>query len=178
MIDSFVSIFVDCHWIVSVLIFASAVCFGVNLCKKSLFGFSVIGFLGIGISIGLGVSSVWGEFMHCFWMALDIIILEVALLGLAKLVIFLFSLKRKVSDFAVIDGNSVPVDEMGNPNYDFLLGHEGECVTDLKPIGKVKIDGRVYNVRSEKGYLFNGNFVVVVKTESSNIYVKKIKSLG
>ena len=177
MIDSFVSIFVDCHWIVPVLVFA-AVCFSVCLCKKSLYIFSTIGFSALGISIGLAISTVWGDFMSCFWIAFDIILIELVLLGIAKIVIFLFSFKKKVLDYAVIDGNPVPVDNMGNPNYDFLLGKEGECVTDLKPIGKAKINGRVYNVRSEKGYLYNGNFIVVVKTESSNIYVRKIKSLG
>ena len=83
--------------------------------------------------------------------------------------------KRKKKNSATINGNVVPVDDMGNPNYSFLIGKKGECTTDLKPIGKAKIDGKVYIVTSEKGYLYFGNAIEVVKTESSIIYVKKIK---
>jgi len=84
--------------------------------------------------------------------------------------------RKKKSNLIVVDGNKVPADEMGNPNYSFLVGKTGECITDLKPIGKAKICGHIFTVKSEKGYLYNGNFVEVVKTESTTIYVKKIKA--
>ena len=90
---------------------------------------------------------------------------------------FLFKIfrKRKNKNLIQVDGNIVPSDDVGNPNYSFLIGKIGECVTDLKPIGKAKIEGNIYNVKSEKYYLYNGNRVRVVRTEGSTIYVEKIK---
>ena len=63
---------------------------------------------------------------------------------------------------------------MGNPDFSFLNSKTGVCVTDLKPSGKVEIEGEVYNVLARKGYIYCGISVRVVKTVGASIYVEKI----
>lgn len=54
-----------------------------------------------------------------------------------------------------------------------LKDKEGICTTDLRPSGKVEIDGEIYDAVALDGYIIRGKTVYVVKQESYNIFVRR-----
>ena len=54
-----------------------------------------------------------------------------------------------------------------------VVGKEGRAVTDLRPSGKVEVDGEVYDAVSSLGdYIVKGMAVTVVKYQGGQIYVE------
>jgi len=56
---------------------------------------------------------------------------------------------------------------------DSLIGIKGTALTILRPAGKVEIDGDVYNATAETGYIDKGEEIVVVKHETTSLFVRK-----
>lgn len=54
-----------------------------------------------------------------------------------------------------------------------LLNKKGVCSTDLRPSGKVEIDGQWYDAVALDGFVEKGRSVYVVKQENYNIFVRK-----
>jgi len=177
MIQGFVDLWTLSDWYVLLLIAFALVCLCIEMFT---FSFSIVGLTGIVLGflgLWLGISDNWSLCDSILWVIADILIIFILVLVSLKLIAIHFKNKkiRAKTDYLLIDGNKIPADKMGNPDFSFLIGKTGECITDLKPSGKVKIDGKIYNVLSEKNYLYNGNAVKVVKTVSASIYVEKIK---
>lgn len=57
-----------------------------------------------------------------------------------------------------------------------LLGSEGVCQTDLRPSGKIEINGKWYDAVAMDGFVSKGSLVYVVKQENYNVFVRKIIS--
>jgi membrane-bound serine protease (ClpP class) len=55
-----------------------------------------------------------------------------------------------------------------------LVGKEGVAYTTLRPSGKVKIDGKLYDAVSGLGMIDRGEAIVVIRTESAQLYVEKV----
>ncbi len=55
---------------------------------------------------------------------------------------------------------------------DILIGKRGEAITVLRPGGKVRIEGEVYDAIATLGMLDKGTLVVVERIETSQIYVR------
>jgi len=55
-----------------------------------------------------------------------------------------------------------------------LVGTEGTAHTDLRPSGKVSINGQIYDAASEIGYIEKGSAIRVKRQESGQLYVEKI----
>ncbi|PCH66564.1 MAG: serine protease [Bacteroidetes bacterium] len=55
-----------------------------------------------------------------------------------------------------------------------LVGKTGTAATDLRPAGKVEIDGDLYDATAETGYIEKGTSVKVVKYETAQLFVRKI----
>lgn len=177
MIQGFVELFTSSDWMVLLSLGLALLCLSIEMFIHS---FSLSGVIGIvlgAMGLWLGISDSWNNSKVLLWIIVDVLIIFLVVLVPLKLIALHIKHKKNIAkkDFLLIDGNYIPADSMGNPDFSFLIGRVGECVTDLKPSGKVKVDGHVYNVLSEKGYLYNGNAIRVVKTISSSIYVEKIK---
>lgn len=95
------------------------------------------------------------------------------LVGAVKTVILIVKKKKYESRFKVIDGNKVPVDKNGNPDYRFLIGKEGEVITDLKPTGKVRFEEGTFEVTCVKEYIYNGAYVIVDRIFDGRVVVKR-----
>jgi len=54
-----------------------------------------------------------------------------------------------------------------------LVGMRGKAYTMLRPSGKVEINGDIYDASALLGYIDKGEEVVVVKFETSQVFVKK-----
>lgn len=55
-----------------------------------------------------------------------------------------------------------------------FVGREAETVTDMRPAGKISIEGTEYDAVSMTGYIDACRIVKVVKFENAQLYVKKI----
>jgi membrane-bound serine protease (ClpP class) len=63
---------------------------------------------------------------------------------------------------------------VGVDNFKILVGKEGTAYTVLRPSGKVKIDGKIYDAVANLGMIDRGDMVIVVKAESAQLYVEKV----
>lgn len=178
MVQGFVTLFTETSFVAWIALVVALGCLIAEIFIPSfgLVGISgtILGVLGLIVNAfipNLGVAGI-------IWLTVDTLLIFAVVLTTIKIIYLAKNKKlgkKKKKEYLVIDGNKVPADEMGNPDFSFLLGKEGVCVTDLNPSGKVEIDGVKYNVLAEKGYLYNGNKVKVIKCVSSSVYVEKIK---
>jgi len=51
-----------------------------------------------------------------------------------------------------------------------LVGREARVFTDLKPAGKVEIDGKIYEATVDVGYIPKGATVRIVRAEQGRLY--------
>ncbi len=58
-----------------------------------------------------------------------------------------------------------------------LIGKEGIAITDLRPAGTIKIDGKRYDVISETDYVKKGTKVEVIDTKGLKIMVRPKEGL-
>lgn len=56
------------------------------------------------------------------------------------------------------------------------IGAQGVAQTILRPAGKVRIDDDIFDATAESGYIDKGEMVVVVKYETAQLIVKKMKN--
>lgn len=62
----------------------------------------------------------------------------------------------------------------GTDNYSNLIGKIGVAITDLRPIGKMLLDDKTYDVVADRLFIDNGKNVQVIATEGIKIVVKSI----
>ncbi|MBL4625265.1 MAG: nodulation protein NfeD [Flavobacteriales bacterium] len=55
-----------------------------------------------------------------------------------------------------------------------LIGREGITTTILRPVGKIEIDGNIYDASAESGYIEQGEKVKVVRFETAQLFVRSI----
>lgn len=53
------------------------------------------------------------------------------------------------------------------------VGHEGRAITDMRPAGKVEVDGDVLDAVSAMGFIHAGTKVKVTKYENAQVYVRE-----
>ena len=179
MLHGFVTLFTETDLISWIALGVSLACLVAEVFIPS-FGLVGIGGIIIGI-VGVGFNASnkpWLSSGDVFWLVADTLIIFAVVVFTIKIIYVLLQRKNKrgKKGTLVVGGKEIPADEQGNPDYTFLKGRAGVCVTDLNPSGKVDIDGEVFNVHSDKGYLYNGNMVRVVRVNGAIIYVDKIQS--
>ena len=59
-------------------------------------------------------------------------------------------------------------------NFTFQVGEQGKTVSDLKPIGKAEIFGKIYEVRSKGEWIGAGEEIKITKIDSKRIFVEPI----
>lgn len=168
------------HW--EILVFIA----GLALLAVEIFvipGFGVAGISGIALVVagltlslirnvkfdfsGVGVSDVFQAF------SLVILSVMISLVGS----IWLSSKLLTNSPFRRFALNHAEEKEQGYVAVDSeikdLVGQTGEAFTILRPAGKVLLGGKVYDAVADTSWIAKGSKVVVVKQESSQIYVKE-----
>lgn len=60
-----------------------------------------------------------------------------------------------------------------NEAYQALVGKEGETVTDLRPVGTVRIDNSEYSAISNAQFIKKGTKVEVEQVDGTRILVKQ-----
>jgi membrane-bound serine protease (ClpP class) len=176
MINGFITLFTETDLTTWIVLVIGLVCLIIEMVVPSFGLIGIGGIIFVIASLVMNVNKPWLSASELVFLTIDTVILFAAVLAITKVVSMQIRKhkKRKGQEFLNLDGKKVPADKQGNPDFSFLKNKAGICITDLNPSGKVEIDGEVYNVLSEKEYLYNGNMVRVVKTVGHNIYVKKI----
>ena len=145
----------------------------------TLFLLMEILFTGVGLFAVLGISSI---FVSLIWaMGGDIDAVKVLLAGLVLAVIAFAFIATKLpssklwervvlreTDSAEAGYNSVD-------DYGMLVGKEGVVTAELRPSGKVEINGKIYDVVSTGAYIEEGERVVVAEAVGMRIVVHRVK---
>ena len=134
---------------------------------------------GVGLFAVLGISSI---FVSLIWsMGGDIDAVKVLLAGLV-LAVLLFALiatklpSSKLWERVVLrETESAEAGYNSVDDYGALVGKNGVVTSELRPSGKVEIDGKIYDVVSSGLYLEEGERVVVSEAVGMRIVVCRVK---
>ncbi|WP_394217838.1 NfeD family protein [Halobacillus trueperi] len=110
------------------------------------------------------------------WVAGLYSVIGVILGGAASLLFLkVFKHRKMWSKMALNDQLS---SEMGynsmNEKYQYLLDQQGKALTDMRPVGTIKIDDEEYSAVSNGQWITGGDEVKVVKVDGTKILVKKL----
>ena len=148
-------------------------------------GFGVLGILGIiAVGVGLTFSMIdnWVfEFEGPFpWKSLLTPVAVVSLSGLAAMSTLLFSIHmlfptRAFNHIALRQDLKTDEGFVGVPVLEGIqIGQEGVAFTDLRPAGKVTINGKWVEARAAVGYITKSTKVKVVRIEGGVIFVETL----
>ncbi|MCQ2224220.1 MAG: nodulation protein NfeD [Paludibacteraceae bacterium] len=148
-------------------------------------GFGVAGILGIifvvaGLTLSL-LPNDWFNFKgvsnHALVVSLTTVLL--ALIGSIALIAYLASkigTEGMFKNLALTKSQDLEDGYVSNNvSLNSLAGKEGVAETDLRPSGKVLIEGEVYDAVAESGFVEKGAIVIVRKYEMGQMYVKMKK---
>jgi len=144
-------------------------------------GFGVTGISGIILIVSSLILSLVGNIGFDFNPVSAANITEAVLIVFSSLLIgmvlsIILGFKFLNSNFfsrlalnTVQEGNAA-VDVVAGKN---LIGKTGTAFTDLRPAGKILLDGEVYDATALTGYIIKGETVKVLKFETSQVVVVK-----
>ncbi len=145
----------------------------------------VVGFILVGIEMvipGFGAPGISGIVCLIGGILLTadtieeglmITIIVVVILAV-MLTIVLTVLKKVKPPFVLEDEMKADRGYLNSSDLEYLIGKEGIAVTDLKPIGKCKIEGIEFDVRAESRYIEKGIKVCISRVHENTIMVKEI----
>lgn len=133
---------------------------------------------GVGLFAVLGVSSI---FVSLVWtMGGDVNAIYVLLAGLVIAVV-LFALivaklpeSRLAKRVVLHDTESSEAGYTSVDDYSMLVGKHGVVVSELRPAGKVEVDGRIYDVVSSGTYIEEGERVTIQEVVGARIVAHRI----
>ncbi|MFA5444091.1 MAG: NfeD family protein [Bacteroidales bacterium] len=148
-------------------------------------GFGVLGILGIvAVGVGLTFSMIdnWVfEFEGPFpWKSMLTPVAVVSLSGLAAVSTLLYSIHmlfptRAFNHIALRQNLKTDEGFVGVPVLEGIkIGQEGVAFTDLRPAGKVTINGKWIEARAVVGYITKNTEVKVVRIEGGVIFVETL----
>lgn len=173
MFKAFITLFTEADVLFFILL---ALCIALLVAEVFIPSFGIVGLGGLLMGFGavtIRCTSEGNTPTEIIFYIIYTVLIIFAIVGLVKL-IYKFCLVGKSKKRTVtINGNKVPATKDGKPDYSFLVGKSGEVVSDLRPIGKANIEGRIFEVNSDKEYIYTGTIITVVKIEDQRIIVKK-----
>lgn len=173
MFEAFVTLFSKADWVFYVIYALAIALFVIKMYFPKYWTLSIAGII---FAVGaitercMTGNNTATEIVFYIIYSLLLIVIVCALINIVRQLIQIKA-TRKV--MAKVKGNNVPLTPEGNPDYSFLMGKVGMVITDLKPTGKVEIQGAVYEVSSMNDYISAGNIVKVVKVMISRVFVEK-----
>lgn len=106
-----------------------------------------------------------------------IVMVVVMAIVIASVIMFTIKSKREGTFYnsLINKDTSIPPD-YSDPDavYGYLVGKEGELITQCRPVGKAKIEEQTYIVYSKTGFITKGAKIKVVSVEGDNIFVERI----
>ena len=159
---------------------------GIILILLELFvipGFGIVGISGIlCILFGLITAMLNNDFFDFSAVVIPdlnraLLTVFLGLIFSSILIIYLISKigsKGMFRHLALVKEQSTKEGYVGVPiEQNSIIGHEGKAITDLRPAGKVEIEGKQYDAISQFGdYITKETNVIVSKYETTQVYVK------
>ena len=173
MLDAFVTLFSEADVLFYVL-FSLAII--LLIAEVFIPSFGIVGMSGILSAIGAIIDRCVAKnntTTETILYIVYIVLIIIVVVGLIKLFQKVDNSRKAKKQFAIVDGNKIPLTKDGYLDYSFLVGKEGVVVADLKPTGKVDIEGKVYEVTTSKEYIYSGTHVRVDKIINQRVVVKK-----
>ncbi|HYH56930.1 MAG TPA: NfeD family protein [Anseongella sp.] len=144
-------------------------------------GFGVAGILGIismvcGLAFSLVLNDYFnfaisgGNIVNAFLLVLASIILTTVLAFMFGKNIFSSGMFKKLT---LTDEQRSSEGYVGTERGDNLAGQTGRALTDLRPSGKIEVNGRRYDAVSEGDFLVKGTEIEVIKHETFSIFVRQ-----
>ncbi len=139
-------------------------------------GFGIFGILGIIFMVGGLFLGLLSDFKMIDWTLISIAIIQLGLTFLFTFVVIFFLLKflPKTDMWNKLILNEQVASKSGyaaKPQFEHLIGMEGEALTDLRPSGTAIIEGSRIDVVTEGDYIKNKNRIVVKSVEGSKVVV-------
>ena len=149
-------------------------------------GFGIVGILGILFVIGgLTLSLINNDFFHFPGNAMDVIghaLLRVTLTLIIGMVLAA-TFGGSIFNFPVFNRMILKSEQRSEQGYTIkqnelqeLVGKHGIAISDLRPSGKVEIDGTIYDAISDAEYILKNTPVQVTKMTGYSVRVKKVKT--
>lgn len=175
MFKSFVTLFSQANIIFYILLLFTLTLFIIEFfVSSSKIVFRIAGIIMCFITIvtrcKLGNSTSTQIFFYIIYIAL----ICYGIYSLTKLIYGYTVRKKSRLTYTIVDGNKIPTKENGSLDYSFLIGKEGEVVSDLRSAGKANIEDNIYDVVSIQDYVYTGSKVIVEKVEGNRIIVRKV----
>lgn len=144
-------------------------------------GFGITGILGLIFIIGglmLSLLNNVGFDFHFTSMHDVLLSFLIVSFGLIGSVILMIYLSNKIGTKGLFRKLALNADQEGfqaTPNEpEKAMGKIGLAITDLRPSGKVEIDGIQYDAVSEREFIEKGKLVKVIKYRIGQLYVERI----
>lgn len=137
-------------------------------------GFGFFGITGI-------LTVIAGIIVHAFVSGSAIqvlfIIIIIGLISVLLILIFLKSAKYGLlSKISFVENKTaLPIDYANHSGFEAeaLTGKKGVTVTECRPIGKIEVDGKVFDATA-KEFLANNIEVLITHVEGNSIYIEKV----
>ena len=100
------------------------------------------------------------------------VVVIVVLAIMLTLVLTVF--KRVKAPFILEEDLGGKHDFLNESDLEYLVGKRGTAITDLRPVGKCRIDDIEFDVRAENGYIKKGSQVRISRIHENTIMIKEI----
>lgn len=177
------------HYLVNLAGFEELLLFaiGVVLLTVELFAFPTFGLLGVAGLLAMLTSAVlllmagdWSDFSFENPFTLDAMMQVAVSMALSVVVLALliryvtFDTRSPLGRRLVLAGAlDTSAGFESHERVENLVGRTGTTLTPLRPAGKIRIDGRRWNVETEGDFVDNGEEVRVLRQEPGRIVVRR-----
>lgn len=69
-------------------------------------------------------------------------------------------------------------DQKDENDLTHLIGKTGKTITECRPIGKIIIDGMLYDAFAKSDFIKNNEDIIVIEIESNSIYIERLYKKG
>lgn len=149
-------------------------------------GFGITGISGI-ICIALSLILSQQDFIVPEWQwqwdlfNRNILITIISILSSAILIFILMSLFPRIPIFnkLILDQpvkTNIPEKEIMDSNYKEMVGLKGVAVTKLRPVGKIKIEERIYIGKSQNKFIEKDKVVEILSNDANSLIVREVEN--
>lgn len=133
---------------------------------------------GVGLFAVLGVGSIFVSLIWAMGGDIDAVKTLLAGLVLAIIVFALIAAKLPTSKLweriVLRDTESAEAGYNSVDDYRALVGKEGIVISELRPAGKVRVDGKIFDVVSSGAYIEEGERIVIEEVAGVRIVVHRV----
>lgn len=133
--------------------------------------FGLAGLLGAGASL-LALWFKIGEIRPVMLLVLASLVLIVVLAGLLLKLGFSLSISPNFVLNKAIDEKA---SSDGREDLQDIVGQRGQVLADLRPVGKIRVNGRTYDAYSQDQMLVAGSEILVTEVVRNKIYVRSVE---